>query len=137
MALFRRKTKETILFRKSFTQSESFKGFRRVKLTTHKEKDVPEALAYFAKSDFDFRQRTITVECKSVPDAYTTGPMKVVNVYVDGKRIGCVYGSVESRYSMLAEYDYDQAHIKVDDGDVYLYVHYTDGGPLKAATEVR
>lgn len=130
MALFRRKQKTApaknepvVLWNKTFTQSGSFKGFRRIKLTTYGEDLVQDTLAYFAQSRYNFKGCTIKLESLSITGTFTDRLLRVVNVFVDGKRIGCVYDNGTSQYDLLANSEYDKVHLRVEDGEVYLFVH--------------
>ena len=130
MALFRRKQKTApannepvVLWNKTFTQSGSFRGFRRIKLTTYGEDLVQDTLAYFAQSGYNFKGCTIKLESLSITGTFTDRLLRVVNVFVDGKRIGCVYDNGTSQYDLLANSEYDKVHLRVEDGEVYLFVH--------------
>ena len=146
MALFKRKQKPAQkpvkithkLFLKEFTQSGTFRGYRRVKLTTYGIDQVQETLAHFAQSGYDFKGCTITLEGLAVEGVFVDELMRVVNVFVNDQLIGCVYDSPGSdQYSMLTEYEFDKAHLLVENGTVYLFVHYPGAAPLKVSTEVK
>lgn len=126
MALFGKKKKPApaqsgpeLIWEKTFRQSSSFKGFKRIRLTTYNEPGVEESLAFF---DGNFRDRTIQLMHYRLPGVFTDGDAYVVNVYVDAKRIGCVYGR-NSGYDMLTGNDFDKVHVRTDNGDVYLFIH--------------
>ena len=123
--LFKRKKKEnkTVRFTKEFIQSDRFKGFKRNKLTTYKETDVPETLAHFKQNGYDFSGCRIRLECATIDGEY--GPFDVVNVFANDMRIGCRYGT-HTQYDRLAVPNYDAAHLKVENGDVLLFLHYTE-----------
>jgi hypothetical protein len=131
MALFKKKPKlanipfqtTTELWTKTFPQSGSFKGFRRIKLTTYGEDLVQDTLAYFAQNGYNFKGCTIKLESLSITGTFTDRLLRVVNVFVDGKRIGCVYDNDAQRYALLANSEYDKVHLRVEDGEVYLFVH--------------
>jgi len=125
-----------LLWSKTFTQSNSFKGFRRVQLTTYKEPGVEETLAYFKDLNYDFKGRTIRIDHLTGPEIFEDGPAHFINVYVDNMKIGVVYGTSELRFSMLTEYEFDKAHIKVENGVVFLFVHYPGVAPIKVSTRV-
>ena len=65
----------------------------------------------------------------------------IVNVFVDGKRIGVVHSYNTDNYEMLTRYEFDSVSLKVDekyhtDGtvmgqNVYLFVHYSGEEPPK------
>lgn len=128
MSLFgigkKKKSKAKILWSKKFTQSNGFRGYHRVQLSTFKQEGVADTLAYFEKRGNDFKGRTIRLDHVEIPDVYTTGSAYAVNVYVDDKPIGTVFGTNEYRYPMVTEHEIDKVHIKVEDGTVHLFVHY-------------
>lgn len=117
--------KQTVLWNKTFKQSGSFKGYKRIKLTTYKEFGVDATLAHFAQNGYNFKGSTIRMESILVPNQFVDGDLRVVNVYVNGMRIGCVYDRYDS-YRMLAENNYDKVHIRFDNGDIYLFIHLTE-----------
>lgn len=125
--------KSKVIWKKEFPQSGTFRGYRRIKLTTYKEELVSETLAHFRRKGNDFKGSTITLENIAVKDVFVDRLMKVVNVYADGFRIGCVYDGSDDRYSMLTEYEYDKVHLKVENDDVFLFVHYPVTAPLKTS----
>lgn len=156
MSLFRRKkrqpeavaynfvkNRETVLFRREFIQSSSFRGFRRIKLSASHVDGYEQTLSYFRKKDFYFKGSKILLECikiESGSDVYFR-----INVYVDGRMIGRVSEASDESISMLTEYEYDKAHIKVEElhrqdgsvmgSNVYLFVHYPDVAPVKINVE--
>ena len=117
----KKKGNKTVHFTKTFTQSESFKGFKRNKLTTYKEYGVGDTLAYFEKNGYNFEGCQIRLEYATVVGEHNT--FDVVNVYVDDMRIGCRYGG-HSQFDRLAVPNYDAAHIKVENDEVLLFLHY-------------
>lgn len=112
--------KQTVLWNKTFRQSDSFKGYKRIKLTTYKEFGVDATLAHFAKKDYNFKNSTIQLQNVRVTGA---NDFKAVNVYADAMRIGCTYDTYSSYEDLMK--DIDAVHLKVD-GDVYLFVHYAE-----------
>lgn len=130
------KSEPEVLWTKKFTQSGTFRGYRRVQLSTFKREGVSETLAYFKERNNDFKGRTIRLDHIMVPDIFTDGPAYMVEVYVDDMHIGTVFGTNEHRYPMLTEYEFDKVHIKVEDGTVYLFVHYPAEAPIKVSTRV-
>lgn len=123
--LFKRKKKnnKTVHFTKDFIQSDTFKGFKRNKLTTYKEDGVKETLAYFKKNGYDFSGCRIRLEYSTIIGEH--GPFDVVNVFVDDMRIGCRYGN-HNQFDRLAVPNYDAAHLKVENDEVLLFLHYTE-----------
>lgn len=119
-----------LLWRKSFRQSGSFKGYRRVRLTIYKEDGVDETLRRFASSGCDFTGCSIRLDHVHVYGR--SSDYKYVDVYVDDMRIGCIYSSNAKFYPLLTEYDYDKAFIKVEDDSVYLFIRYTETPPDKS-----
>lgn len=163
MALFKRKTKQAaeptpqisqrtapeLIWTRSFNQSSNYRGFRRVKLRTHGEQNVDDTLAYFRESKFDFKNSTIQLDHYLLPNTRVNGNVVsvsdednyIINVFVDGKRIGVVHSNDPDKYVTLSQYEYDAVSLKVDekyhaDGtvmgqNVYLFVHYIGEEPPK------
>ena len=162
MALFKRKSKPAkepisqitqrtapeLIWTKSFKQSSSFRGFCRVKLRTHGEANVDDTLAFFRGSKFDFKNSTIQLDHYLLPNTRVSGNVTsiidednyIVNVFVDGKRIGVVHSDKSpDNYEKLTRYEFDSVSLKVDekyhaDGtvmgqNVYLFVHYIGEEP--------
>lgn len=113
-----------LIWRKSFRQSASFRGYRRVRLTIYEESGVDETLRRFAASGYDFTGCSIRLDHVRVYGRHTE--YKCVDVYVDSMRIGCIYSSNTKFYPMLTEYDYDKVFLRVEDGSVYLFIRYSE-----------
>ena len=156
MSLFRRKKKqseavaynvvrnrETVLFRKQFVQSSSFRGFRRIKLSASHVDNYDQTLSYFRERDFDFKGSEILLECIKIESG--SDVFYRINVYVDGRMIGRVSEASDESISMLTDYEYDKAHVKVEEfyhkdgtvmgSNVYLFVHYPGVAPVKISVE--
>ena len=118
------KKEPIIIWSKEFKQAGSFKGFRRIRLTIYKEDGVDDTLLYFKERNNDFKGRTIRLDHVRIPGTVHED-VDFVNVYADNMRIGAIYSSNEMSYKLLTENEYDKAHIRVEDGDVYLFVHIT------------
>ena len=124
MALFKKKPRTTNksvqtvteLWSKSFPQSGSFKGFRRINLTTYKEDGVADNLAYFEKNGIS-KGQTVQLQCVA-GDGW-----QAVNVYVDARRIGCLY-STHSQWNMISASNYDKVYAKVDNEGTSLFLHF-------------
>ena len=112
--------KQSVLWSKTFRQSGSFEGYKRIKLTTYREFGVDATLAHFARKNYNFDGSAIQLQNVHVVGMNS---FKVVNVYADAMRIGCIYDT-NSYYSAFSK-DIDAVHLKVD-GDVYLFVHYAE-----------
>lgn len=129
------KVETKLLWSKTFPQSGTFRGYRRIKLSTYNREGVSDTLAYFKENGNNFKGRTIRLDHVMATDVYTDGPAYFINVYVDNMPIGSVFGTNEEKYPMLTEYEYDKAHIRVEDGSVYLFVHYPGASPIKVTVE--
>lgn len=122
--------KEAVVYRREFLQSSSFRGFKRIKLSYSGVPSYDQTIGYFRKNGFDFKDNSVIVECINVDREYN-----YVNVYVDGRMIGCV-GAASDHVGDLSSRDFDKIHVKVEEvlrpdgsvmGDnVYLFVHYVD-----------
>ena len=114
----------TVIWTKTYNQAKSFKGFKRIRLTTYKERDVDATLSYFAGRNYDFTNSAIQFQYVRVMNGSVIGGFSVVNVYADAKRIGCIYDTNYDNFDLLTKENIDSAYLRVDNGDVYLFVHY-------------
>ena len=137
--LFRKKSKPTapdnqpvLIWSKQFSQPGTFKGYRRIKLSTYNDDQVASALKHFAKTAYSFKGCTIRLDNYGLPGVFADHDSHVINVYVDDKKIGYIYDST-SWYEMLTGYEYDKVYIKVEKPDVYLFVHYPGASPIKVS----
>ena len=135
-----------LLWSKTFPQSGSFKGFRRIRLGRYYE-DIDASLQELKKSRYNMKGRTIRLDNIASTDPYNK--YKVIKVYVDDKLIGNVFESDAQQYSMLTDYEYDKAHVRVEDTaldvdfdtsgivttKVYLFLHYPKIEPIKVTIE--
>ena len=119
-------TEPELLWTKTFEQSRSFKGCRRVQLSTFKKDGVAETIAHFKDLGNDFTGRTIRLDHVRVFDEALGRLKGLVNVYVDDMPIGTVFDTNDYRYPILTDFEYDKAHIRIEDGKVLLFVHVTE-----------
>lgn len=114
--LFKRKAKRPpVIWTKSFPQAGSFRGFKRIKLTTYKEDGVAENLTYFEKNGIS-KGQTIELQCVD------GGDWKAVNVYIDARRVGCLYDT-HTQWNMISAPNCDKAYVSIQDGEAYLFLH--------------
>ena len=151
MALFNRKKKPTapkkqqkqpeVLWSRSYPQSGSFRGYRRIRLSRYFHEKIDKSIAYFEKSDYSMKGRTIQLTClqfdKHRPDGHC------IDIFADGLLLGTVWQSDEEQWSMLTEYEYDKVYLKIGDTwpgctdpsivhtSVHLFVHYPADAPIK------
>ena len=139
--------KETgVLWQKEFIQSESYKGYRKIKLSRYYHEQIDKSMAYFVKHNYDMNGRAIKLTCtrfdKDRPDGCR------IDVRVAGKLIGTVWQSDEQQWPMLTEYDFDAVYVRIDDTwpdcppdshvvhtKAYLFVHYSTDAPIKITVE--
>lgn len=157
VALFRRKNKNiqkndtiivevakpqrSVLFRKEFAQAGSFRGFRRLQLRHIDVDGCEDTLSAFRPAGFNFKGCTIIVE--GIEETSNGSTYRMVDVYVDGSRIGQVKSTMANELSMLFDYEYDKVHLKVDESyhadgtvmgtNIYLFVHYPGEEPIKVS----
>ena len=124
-----------LIWRKTFRQSNTFRGYRRVRLTIYCESGVDETMKALAASGYNLSGSLIQIDHIHVYNQYNS--YKFVDVYIDGMRIGCVYSSNSEYYPMLTEYDFDKVFVLVESDYVYLFVHYPGISPIKSSTYVR
>lgn len=117
----------------SFIQSRHFRGFKRIKLSTHGDTFVTngiQSLKSLNPKDDPYRMdgRTIRITI-AVNYSWSTTPTRYMNVDVDGCRIGSVYGDTYSEYiDLILSGKVDRVYVLVEDlfGGEYqstLFVH--------------
>ena len=134
-----------VLWQKKFTQSGSFKGYRRIRLSRYYHEEIDKSVSYFEKRDYDLTGRTIQLICTRFDKSRKDG--RRIDVRVDGKLLGTVWQSDEEQWPMLTQYDYDKAYVRIEDTwpgctdptivhtKVYLFVHYPTDEPIKITVE--
>lgn len=134
-----------VLWQKKFTQSGSFKGYRRIRLSRYYHEEIDKSVSYFEKRNYDLTGRTIQLICTRFDKKRKDGSR--IDVRVDGKLLGTVWASDEEQWPMLTQYDYDKAYVRIEDTwlgctdptivhtKVYLFVHYPDEAPIKITVE--
>lgn len=140
MALFRRKQKTApaknepvVLWNKTFTQSGSFRGFRRIRLSRYFHEEIDKNVSYFGKQNYDMKGRTIQLTCIRFDSNRKDGCR--IDLRVDGMLLGSVWQNDE-QWSMLTESDFDKVHVRIEDTmpgctdprivhtKVHLFIHY-------------
>lgn len=130
-----------VIWTKTFTQSGTFRGYRRIRPSRYFHEKIDKSIAYFEKSDYSMKGRTIQLTClqfdKHRPDGHC------IDIFADGLLLGTVWQSDEEQWSMLTEYEYDKVYLKIEDTwpgctdprivhtKVYLFAHYPGVAPLK------
>ena len=119
----------------------SVRGFRRLQLRHIDVDGCEDTLSAFRPVGFNFKGCTIIVEGIEVISNGST--YRMVDVYVDGSRIGQVKSTMANELSMLFDYEYDKVHLKVDESyhadgtvmgtNIYLFVHYPGEEPIKVS----
>ena len=135
-----------VLWQKRFTQSGTYKGYRKIKLSRYYHEEIDKSMAYFAKRDYDMAGRTVQLICTRFDKMRKDGSR--IDVRVDGKLLGTVWQSNDEQWSMLTEYAFDKVYVRVDDTwpdcppdspivhtAAYLFVHYPDEAPIKITVE--
>lgn len=128
-----------LLWRKTFPQASTFRGFRKVRLSRYNHEKVDKAVEYFYKLGKDsMKGRTIRMDHVQSKDKHNR--FKAVNVYVDDIYIGCVFNSDKERYSMVTEYEYDKVYVLIEETpygpNMDFFVHYPAAAPIKIETKV-
>ena len=115
MALFRKKQIRSpeVLWSVSFTQSKTFKGYRRIRLTRYDRTQIEQNISLLK----DPAGRTIELQCVRLEDGHC------VNVYVDALLVGTVYEHDSEQWSLVAGHRYDSAHVRFDGSVAYLFLH--------------
>lgn len=134
-----------LVWSKAFTQSGTFKGYRKIRLSRYRSDEVDATINGLKKIKYDLKGRTIRLDLMESVDPYNR--YKEIKVFVDGYLIGSVFNSDESSFSMLTDYDYDKVHLRVEDSapdqfyenivtaKAFLFVHYPAEAPIKVTVE--
>lgn len=133
------------LWSKEFTQSSTFKGYRRIKLSRFRSDEVDATINGLKRIKYDLKGRTIRLDLYESTERFNE--YKEIRVYIDGYLIGSVFNSDETQFSMLTDYEYDKVHLRVEDSApdqfydnivtarAYLFVHYPAVAPVKITIE--
>ena len=136
------KPQTKMLWSHTYPQSSTFRGYRRVKMSTYPKDEVFATIDELKRQKYRLKDRTIRL------DHVESDEYKVVNVYIDNMLIGSVFNNNEEAYSMLTDYDIDKAHIRIEDSapdefyeyvvtaKAFLFVHYPNEAPIKITTTV-
>lgn len=104
----------------TYKQSHSFRGFKRIKLSSYGHKPSLDGIAAF--TDKDLSEATITVRV-------IKGENSRAEVYVDGQQVGTVWAdSWTECFEDLKNNRVDKVMVLIQDGESYLFIHRTDAG---------
>ena len=123
MSLFKKKPKKKPdpdpLFVRSVPYSQSFKGFKRIKLSTFQD-PLADAVIEAVKAADDIDQITF----KAYRFEGTSGPL--LRVYADGNKLGTIWSaSYKEYYNLIKAGKCAAASVAfVDAGDVLLFVKF-------------
>ena len=81
--------KKDIISVQTFTQAKSFRGFRRVRISTYGLDGVEKNFAYFREKEFDFTNAAVQIMTVKANNDFG----KCLRIVVDGRFIGNVYRS--------------------------------------------
>ena len=117
------KQTERIESEKSITykQSHSFRGFKRIKLSSYGNKESLDGIAAF--TDKDISEATITVRV-------IKGENSRAEVYVEGQQVGTVWADSgwAEYYEDLKNNRVDKVMVRIEDGESYLFIHRAEAG---------
>lgn len=123
MALFNRKKKPTapkkqqkqpeVLWSRSYPQSGSFRGYRRVRLSRYFHEQIDKTIAFYKKHGYDFKDRTIQLTCTRFDATRPDGCR--IDVYADAKLLGSVWQSEDEQWKLLTEHEIDKVHVRIED----------------------
>ena len=112
MSLFKKKPK----FEPGLTvpHTDTFKGYKRIKLATYKDKNAHAGIRDLGSAPISYVGFQI----------YEDPQNKCVNVYADGNRIGTIWKhSWENYYKAIKSGKVSAAHVMINDPDeVYLFI---------------
>lgn len=135
------KPKIKLIWSKELIQAPSFRGFRRIKLSRYRYRAVDKTIDTLKRAKYDLKGRTIRLDLVESTEQYNE--YKEIRVYIDDMLIGSVFESDNVHYPMLTEYEFDKAHIRIEDScpdefienvvtaKAYLFVHYVGEEPVK------
>lgn len=139
------KAEPEIIWSKEFTQSGTFKGYRRIRLSRYFHEEIDKSVAYFEKHDYDMKNRTIRLDCVRFDRKRPDGCR--IDLRVDGRLLGSVWQDDAQQWSMLTECGFDRLHVRIEDTwrgctdprivhtKVWLFVHYPADAPVKISVE--
>lgn len=122
-----------ILWTKSFTQSGTFKGYRRINLSRYFHEEVDKSIGYFEKQGYNLKGSTVQLTCIRFDKGRDDGCR--VDIYVNEKLLGTIWQSDQQAWSMLTENEIDKVHVRIEDTmpgctdpnivhtRVYLFIH--------------
>ena len=131
-----RNISERVISDREFSQSGTFKGYKRYRLTTYQVPGIADGIEHFRVSGqrrpFDIKRGSqIRLICKEV-SGLRANPFGVLEVYVDNNKVGVLYDS-NAQYGDLFAEPFDKVYILIEettgcgsafDGiEVYLFVH--------------
>jgi len=116
----------------TFTQSRSFKGFRRERITTHNLDGVEKNTLYFKARDYDFTNSAIQL---MVVKANTDEGI-CIRIVVDGRFMGNMYRNERNAetFDNIVARNIDKAHFRIEEATgsstiSNLFVHWPGIGP--------
>lgn len=123
--LFSKKSPAPDLKAYAMPQAHGFKGFKRLYLTNHNDKESEKGLKALKKSDFDFTNKTITLE----EFRYNNDKNVGIAVSVDGNKIGSFFANAEEdkKYlDIIHSGNFEKLYAKVeassDRYNTYLFI---------------
>lgn len=129
----------------TYTQSDSFRGFRKVRLSGYYRDEIQTSLNALKEQGYDLKGCKVRLDRIRSNEQYNE--YEVIKVYVSGKLIGSVFNSDEQAFSMLTDYEIDKVHVRIEDScpdeifenvvtaRAYLFVHYPADAPIKITVE--
>jgi hypothetical protein len=136
-----------VLWSKEFTQSGTFKGYRRIKPSRYFHEEIDKSVSYFEEHGYNMKGRTIQLICVRFDRKRPDGCR--IDLRVDGMLLGSIWQSDDEQWPMLTEYEFDKVHVRIEDTwpgctdprivhtKVWLFVHYPAEAPIKVRTEVK
>lgn len=127
---------ERIISDREFSQSGTFKGYKRFRLTTYQVPGAADGIEHFRvdgqRRPFEIKRGSqIRLICKEV-GGLRANPFGVLEVYVENNKVGVLYDS-NAQYGDLFAEPFDKVYILIEettgcgsafDGiEVYLFVH--------------
>ena len=136
-------SKKDIFSIQTFTQAKSFKGFRRVTISTDNLDGVEKNMAFFRSRDFDFTN--CAVQVMVVKARNDEG--KCLRIVADGRFLGNVYKNISNyeAFDMAVNQKLDKVYLKYEDAvidgklygtNTYIMFHWPNIAPkIKVTVE--
>ena len=135
--------KKDILSVQTFTQSKTFRGYRRVRISTNGLDGVEKNQIYFRERGFDFTNSAVQLMTVKANNDFG----KCLRIVVDGRFLGNIYrsGANDEAFDKVLDKAVDKVYVKLEDTIIdgqyygtesYIMMHWPGIAPkLKVTVE--